>query len=297
MTLAPRPHSQMPQKVAPQALGQKAATLAAGLPPLLSDARHLADTVMLGDHGRRRAGQGDAFWQFRPAQPGDPAHRIDWRRSARSDQAYIRDREWQAAQTITLWVDPALSMRYGSDANGPSKSTRATVIALAAAMLFLRAGERVGFLGSARAPLRAEATLPDRLTDLLAAPEVPKDLRPRGRAIFLTDGLGDPNLLDAALSQAASRKVHGALLQILDPAEQDFPFAGRSLFQDMGAVLEMETQEAADLRAPYLKRLAARKDALAAMCRRRAWAYHCHDTSAPPSHALLWLYHALEARR
>ncbi len=278
-------------------LGQDAAQLAAGLPPLMTAARHLADTVMLGDHGRRRVGQGDAFWQFRPAQPGDPAHRIDWRRSARSDQAYIRDREWQAAQTVTLWVDPALSMRYASDPKLPTKLSRATVIALASAMLFLRAGERVGFLGAARPPMRAEGALPDRLNDLIAAPVTPQELPPRGRAIFLTDGLGDPNTLDVALTQAASRNVQGALLQILDPAEQQFPFAGRSVFEDMTGVLEMETQEATDLRAPYLKRLAARKDMLAALCRRTGWAMHCHDTSEPPTSALLWLYHALEVRR
>jgi hypothetical protein len=75
---------------------------------LLAQAQHLAATVILGDHGRRQSGTGDAFWQFRQATPGDPLRRIDWRRSARGDVPYVRETEWQAAQSVTLWVDGAV---------------------------------------------------------------------------------------------------------------------------------------------------------------------------------------------
>ncbi|MDA5093567.1 DUF58 domain-containing protein [Aliiroseovarius sp. KMU-50] len=281
---------------APSVLSRAAAT-AQGLPPLMVAARHLADTVQLGDHGRRRAGQGDAFWQFRPAQPGDPAHRIDWRRSARSDQAFIRDREWQAAQTVMIWCDPARSMAFSSDPSRASKSDRAKLLALAAALLFLRAGERVGFPGSDRPPLRGEHGLPSRLTDLDKAPPRPSGLPRRSRALFLTDGLADPKIYEHLLGDAASSRIRGAFIQVLDPAEERFPFAGRSLFLDMQGDPKFETQEAADLRAPYLERLAGRKKALAQMCRDAGWVYHCHDTITSPSSVLLWLYHALGARR
>ncbi len=275
----------------------RAADLAKGLPPLLLAARHLADTVQLGDHGRRRAGQGDAFWQFRPAQPGDPAHRIDWRRSARSDQAFIRDREWQAAQTVTIWIDPAASMGYGSRPNGPTKQDRARLIALAAALLFLRAGERVGFQGAGRAPMRGEAALAGRLADLERQPARSDGFARGARALILTDGLADPALFEAALSRAAANRVRGAFLQVLDPAEERFPFAGRTLFHDMADETRFETQDAATLRAPYLERLADRKGALQQACRKAGWAYHCHDTITPPAGGLLWLYHALAAQQ
>ena len=66
-------------------LRRNAEELAAPLPPLLAAAEHLAMTVLLGEHGRRRSGIGDEFWQYRPVRPGDEARMIDWRRSARSD--------------------------------------------------------------------------------------------------------------------------------------------------------------------------------------------------------------------
>jgi uncharacterized protein (DUF58 family) len=79
------------------ALRARAEALGQSLPPLLAEAELLAATVVLGDHGRRRAGMGDEFWQYRPAHAGDSARMIDWRRSARSDSHFVREREWQAA--------------------------------------------------------------------------------------------------------------------------------------------------------------------------------------------------------
>lgn len=276
---------------------RQAEALTARLPPLMVAARHLADTVQLGDHGRRRAGQGDAFWQFRPAGPGDPAHRIDWRRSARSDQTFIRDREWQAAQTVWIWLDPAASMGFGSRPNHPTKEDRARVLALAAALLFLRAGERVGFLGAHRPPMQNEAALPDRIAEITMAPDTPIGFSRRARAVILSDGLTDPDHYLSALAQAAQARVKGVFVQVLDPAEERFPFSGRSLFLDMQDRARFETQEADDLRAPYLARLAERKSELARACRQAGWSYHCHDTLDAPAGVLLWLYRALEGAR
>ncbi|UWP99138.1 DUF58 domain-containing protein [Aliiroseovarius crassostreae] len=271
-----------------------AAQLTEGLPSLLLAARHLADTVQLGDHGRRRAGQGDAFWQFRTAQPGDPAHRVDWRRSARSDQAFIRDREWQAAQTVMIWVDPAASMGFRSERNLPSKGARAQLISLAAALLFLRAGERVGFVGEARPPMLGEGRLPSRLDGLTMAPAMPDHFPRRARALILTDGLSDPETYLGALEQAAQARVKGAFLQVLDPAEEHFPYTGRTLFMDMMDSPRYETQEAADLRDAYQARLKARKTLLSGACAQAGWVYHGHITHDAPAAVLMWLYRALE---
>ncbi len=46
-------------------LRQRAEQLAAILPPILVAAERVASTVVQGVHGRRRVGQGEAFWQFR----------------------------------------------------------------------------------------------------------------------------------------------------------------------------------------------------------------------------------------
>ena len=91
-------------------LREGAETLAGGLPPLLAAAEQLAATVLLGPHGRRRSGMGEEFWQYRPAMASDEARLIDWRRSARDDRLYVREREWEAAHNVWLWIDRSASM-------------------------------------------------------------------------------------------------------------------------------------------------------------------------------------------
>ena len=92
------------------------------MPRLILESRKIAATVIHGVHGRRRAGPGENFWQFRPYVSGEDARRIDWRRSARDDHLFVREREWEAAHTIWLWLDRSPSMTF------PSKLARETKI-------------------------------------------------------------------------------------------------------------------------------------------------------------------------
>src|SRR6056297_2396882 len=196
-------------------LRPRAEAEAARLPPLLARAEHLAGTVLLGDHGRRRAGQGDDFWQYRPVQQGDSRGMIDWRRSARSDAEFVRQREWQIAQSVMLWVDPAASMRFASDPGLPEKADRARLLGLAIAVCLVRGGERVGLTGTSLPPRRGQAQL-SRLSVALArdsaedyaSPDM-SGLVPRGRALLLSDFMGDLSGLRDALTRAADRGVRG----------------------------------------------------------------------------------------
>ncbi|EPX87555.1 putative protein (some members containing a von Willebrand factor type A (vWA) domain) [Rubellimicrobium thermophilum DSM 16684] len=284
---------------APQ-LRAGAETLAAPLPALLVEASRLAAAVTPGEHGRRRPGQGSDFWQYRLAQPGDPARAIDWRRSARSDMAFVQDKEWQIAQTVTVWADRGRSMDFASSPKLPTKAQRARLLAMAAAVLLVRGGERVGLptegLAARRGP-GALARLAERLSAEdpadYAVPEV-RDLPPRSRALFISDFLGDLPAIEGAVTAAAARGVVGALLQILDPQEEAFPFTGRTIFESIGGSLRHETLKARDLRGRYLDRLAARKARLADLARRTGWRLATHRTDSPALRGLLWIHGALE---
>lgn len=285
-------------------LRARAEGLGLALPPLLAAAEHLATTIILGDHGRRQSGTGDAFWQFRPALPGDPLRRIDWRRSARGDQAYVRESEWQAAQSVILWVDAGRSMAFSGASGRETKAERAQLLALALAVLLLRGGERVGLLGGA-VPARSGRAQIGRIHQALTVPEAETDHLPpapgglvaHGRAVLFSDCLGDLAELEATIARAADMGVTGALVQILDPAEEDFPFDGRTVFTSMSGALRHETLRAGDLRARYLERLAERKDRLAALSRAAGWQFHTHHTGQGAQSGLLWLYHAIGRRR
>ena len=284
-------------------LRAQAESLGATLPPLLAEAEHLAATVLLGEHGRRRAGTGDDFWQYRAAHPGDAMRAVDWRRSARSDSHFVREREWQAAQSVMLWVDPSQSMGFSGSRDRPAKGDRARLVALALAVLLLRGGERVGLAGQGT-PRSGKAQLL-RLVEAFGLTAPPPDygvpvedgLVTHGRAVFVSDFLGDLAGVEAALARAADRAVKGVLLQVLDPAEEEFPFDGRTIFVSMGGTLNHETQQAGDLRARYLQRLADRKARLADLARLSGWLFHTHHTGQAAQSALLWAYRALEGGR
>ncbi|WP_106744918.1 DUF58 domain-containing protein [Yoonia maritima] len=286
---------------APLNLRADAESLAASLPALLAEAEHLATTVLLGDHGRRRAGVGDTFWQYRPAQPTDAARSIDWRRSARSDTNFVQDKEWQIAQSILLWVNQAASMGFQSG-DLPTKGNRARMLGLATAILLIRGGERVGLTGLRLPPRRGEAQIM-QMAQILSedsdhdygAPET-QGMLPHSRALFISDFLGDIAPVEEALLRAADRGVRGALLQVLDPQEEDFPFDGRTIFTSMTGALEHETHKAGDLKQRYLDRLAERKDRLTHLARTTGWQFQTHHTGQPATTALLWLYGALERR-
>ncbi|MBR9650140.1 DUF58 domain-containing protein [Thalassobius aquimarinus] len=255
--------------------------------------------MLLGEHGRRRSGMGDDFWQYRPLQPGDTRRMIDWRRSARGDTQYVREREWQIAQSVMLWVDQAASMRYASNKDLPEKADRARLLALAVAILLVRGGERVGLTGTLLPPRRGNNQVL-RLAELFShddaadygVPEA-RAMIPQARAVFLSDFMGDIDAVREVLTKAADRGVRGILLQILDPSEEAFPFQGRTIFESVGGTVSHETLKAGELRDRYLKRLERRKAALADLCAVTGWQFHTHHTSDSAQVALLWLWQAL----
>jgi uncharacterized protein (DUF58 family) len=278
--------------------------LAAPLPALLADAEHLASTMLLGEHGRRRPGMGEEFWQYRPAMASDEARLIDWRRSARSDTHFIREKEWQAAQTVAIWVDPGQSMDFAAEGRAP-KADRARLLSMAVAILLLRAGERVGLTGHTVPPRRGDVQLLRIAEGLLTSTADREDfgapetlgMLPRSRAMFVSDFMGPLVEVEQALTEAADMGVKGVLLQVLDPVEEAFPFDGRTVFESMGGGLRHETLEAGALRDRYLHRLAERKARLAELAALTGWQCLCHHTRDSAQAALMWLYGALERRR
>ncbi|MEZ5778998.1 MAG: DUF58 domain-containing protein [Paracoccaceae bacterium] len=288
------------QSSRPAGLRRQAEALASVLPPLMAEARHLAATVQLGEHGRRLSGMGDEFWQYRAAHAGDEARLIDWRRSGRADSQFVREKEWQAAQSVHLWVDDAHSMEFTGDPKRQAKADRARLLALALAVLLIRAGERVG-LADAIAPPRSGEVQLLRLAQALTsaageadfgAPEA-RAILPGARAVFLSDFMGDPAAVEKALGLAADKGVTGVLMQVLDPIEEAFPFDGRTIFESMAGTVIHETRKAGDLRDRYLERLAERKDRLSKLAQQAGWIFTTHHTGDSAQAALLWLYGAL----
>jgi len=269
-----------------------ARSLAAALPDLLIEARQVASAVTAGWHGRRRAGPGEDFWQFRPFLSGEPMRGIDWRRSARDDTLHVRERERENAHTVWLWVDLTPSMDYCSTLALLSKRDRAVILTIALAELLSRAGERVGVIGDAAPSARrdgAEVTAM-KIAELGAVPfdVLRTTLRRFDDIILVSDFLGDEAQRDALLADVAAREGRAHLLEVADPAEETFPFAGRIDFVDPESGAHLLAGRADVWRDTYLQERAARRERLASV-RRPGWSLGLSRTDRPATEALIRL--------
>ncbi len=277
---------------------RRAEALGAHLPPLLVAATRVASTVAQGVHGRRRVGQGDSFWQFRPFLPGDTAGRIDWRVSARSDRTFVRETEWEAAQTVCMWRDGGASMRWKSRGQPVEKADRAGLLLLALAALLLRGGERVRLIAPGARPLHGRAGLDrvaeamERLADVDGLPPETR-LPAHARAVLIGDLLAPLDRWQAAIARLAAVPMSGVLLQVLDPAEVTLPYEGRVRFQGMIDTQSTVIPRVEGVRELYAQRLTAQQHGLAAICAAAGWGFAVHRTDHPPEAALLALYTAL----
>lgn len=293
----------MPEAGEAEVARRRAERLASVLPPLQVAAERVAQTVAAGVHGRRRIGQGDAFWQFRRYGPGDAAQRVDWRQSGRTQALYVRETEWEAAQSVWLWRDRSPSTDYRSTPGAPTKRERGELLLMALAALLLRGGERVGLLGEPEPAAQGRGAL-GRLVRALAAPAAseagdglpPAALPPRhANLVLMSDFFVPLDALADRLAGYAARGATGHLLQIVDPAEPEFPFSGRVRFEGPEREGETLVRRAESVRAAYRDRFDAHRQALGDLARSVGWTFGWHCTDATPEMALLAL-HAVLAR-
>jgi len=271
--------------------------LSAGLPALMVKADHLAASVALGVHGRRRAGTGENFWQFRRYAAPDAASRIDWRQSAKSQHLYVREREWEAAHTVWFWRDASAGMDFASSTE--SKSSRAELLLLALASLLVRGGERVGLIGMEGGPGASRLAL-SRIGHALMTQKTELANPPPGAAIarsaeliWFSDFL-DPDA-PHVMRELTRRGVRGHLVRLIDPAEEDFPFTGRARFESPAAkTVPTELFGRAErVRGAYRARFAAHGEMIAAEAQRAGWTVTSHRTDHAPQGALIALHAAI----
>ncbi len=285
--------------VSPQELRRRSEQLAAAFPALLAEAERVAAIVAQGVHGRRRPGQGETFWQYRNYHNSDPSNRIDWRRSARGDNVFVRETEWEAANTVYIWRDGNPGMDWKSKNNFPTKQDRASVICMALASLLMRAGERCAVLGESERPRTGRVGL-ERISRRIALSPGPTqnlsgEIPSHARLVIASDFLEDPNIWAERLARFSARPAKGVLLRLIDPAENHFPFRGRIKMEFPGAsvLAPLLIGRAEKSREDYQNRFAAHTEQLESIARRLDWPLITHQTDKSPNTALTALYAAI----
>jgi uncharacterized protein (DUF58 family) len=270
-------------------------TLAASMPRLILESRKIAATVIHGLHGRRRAGSGENFWQFRRFVSGEEARRIDWRRSARDDHLYVREQEWEAAHTIWIWPDRSPSMNFASRLARESKRDRTLIAAFALAEVLVEAGERVGLPGLMR-PTGSRAVI-DRMADAIIHDPTERASLPHGFApaslseiVLLSDLWSPIGEIRATLTQLSTNGSQGHLVQIVDPAEETFPYSGRVEFIEPEGAGEITAGRAENWRNDYDARLQRHRSEIRAETNRLGWSFLVHRTDRAANELLLALH-------
>ena len=269
--------------------------LAAQMPRLVLEARRVASTVIHGLHGRRRAGSGENFWQYRRFVSGEPAQNVDWRRSARDDHLYVREREWEASHTIWIWPDRSPSMAFASALAADSKLDRALVVAFALAEVLVQGGERVGVPGLLRPTASrnviekmAEAVLHDTGGRASLPPSFAPS--PLSEIVVLSDLWSPIAEVETTIAQLSATGASGHVVQIVDPAEESFPYAGRVEFIEPEGAGSVTAGRAETWRNDYQGLIARHRDAIRAATDLRTWSFAIHRTERPATELLLALH-------
>lgn len=279
----------------PLIMRHRAEKAAAGLPALMAAAEKAVATLYGGDHRQRKAGSGEKFWQFREYDSGDRPQDIDWRQSAKGDRLFVRQKEWQTAQTILFWAqnDKGMSLKTGKAL--ASKHETAVILSLALGILLIRAGERIGPMAEPNRTGRSELAL-QHLGDFLCrvpeplalAPELPlSETLPRQSSLILAgDFLQPPEAIEKTLSTLAAQAPQGVLLQILDPSEADLPFNGRVIFRPFDDSRDFSIANVPSIREAYRARLKTHIDAVRTIAQRHGYGHVAHVTRDDPRMAL-----------
>ncbi|HEV3373668.1 MAG TPA: DUF58 domain-containing protein [Xanthobacteraceae bacterium] len=280
---------------ATQRAGGEARSLAESMPRLILEARRIAATVIHGLHGRRRAGPGENFWQYRRFLSGEPARRVDWRRSARDEHLYVREQEWEAAHTVWIWPDRSPSMVFTSRLAQESKLDRTLVIAFSVAEVLVQAGERVGMPGLMR-PTGSRNVL-DKMAnaivhDVTARTSLPPSFAPSGLAeiVVVSDFWSPIADVRATFAQLSVTGAHGHAVQVVDPAEETFPYSGRVEFVEPEGGGEITVGRAEAWKGDYEARIARHRAEIRAETDRLGWSFAIHRTDHPATDLMLALH-------
>ncbi len=114
-----------------------------------------------------------------------------------------------------------------------------------------------------------------------------------GTVVLVSDWLDPLDKIEAVIRHYANAGVRGHIVQVLDPAEEDLPFAGHVKFEGLEAEGQHTIRRVEGVRGAYSARLAAQREGLRRLARPADWTVHLHRTDRPAQTVLLALYLAM----
>ena len=263
----------------------KAEELSNKIPSLYVKADRIANTIWEGMHNRNKDGLGDNFWQFRKYEYGDPAHLIDWKKTAKSNETFIQEKELQTLQNFVIWRDTSKSMNFRSSESIDTKLYRANLFTLALTIILSKSGENIVLNGLKSKLLKGgnavnfiSNQINEKVTDSYKSSPNVNEIKNNSDVILIGDFLNNIIETEKTIKELSNRGINGIIIQILDPAERFFPYKGRINFNGLEGEQNILIGKAESVRNDYKKAIKIHIDKLEELTTSYSWKYFL-DTS------------------
>ena len=272
----------------------KAEELSNKIPSLYIRADRIANTIWEGIHNRNKDGVGDSFWQFRKYEYGDPAHLIDWKKTAKSNDTFIQEKELQTLQNFVIWRDTSKSMDFSSTKVIDTKLYRANLLTLALTIILSKSGENIVLNGLKSNLLKgSEAVnfisnqISEEIEDSYKSIPNINEIKNNSNVILIGDFLNNINDIKKTIKELSNKGVNGIVIHILDPAEKTFPFKGRINFNGLEGEKNVLIGKAESVRNDYKKAIKLHINKLEKLVTSYSWRYFLDTTDQEASISLL----------
>ncbi|RMD74043.1 MAG: DUF58 domain-containing protein [Lentisphaerae bacterium] len=235
-------------------------------------ARQVVEGLVTGLHKSPYKGFAIEFAEHRQYVPGDDVKRLDWKLFGRFSRYFIREYEEDTSLKAFFVLDTSGSMSYTS--HGMSKLEFGQMLCMTLSYLLLRQNDAVGCItcdSKINRYLPAYSTInqlqrighllehitPENDTALANVLHSLANMIKRRSLIFIISDFFD-NLTEImrAFNHFARRHHELVLLQVIDPAERDFPFWNITRFESMEHPSERYLIDPVRIRNDYLKHFA-----------------------------------------
>lgn len=275
----------------------------AGVEGLELKARRIVEGLVSGLHRSPYRGSSVEFAEHREYSPGDDLRYLDWKVFGKTDRYYLKSYAEESNLACYIVIDHSESMRYRSDPESCTKLEYAKLLAACLSYIVVRQQDAIGLftvsdsVSAAVSPsnqatqLRSivqvlDATTANGSTNLPAATQdlvgrIPR----RSIVVVISDLLVELESIQKMFAHLQSRKHDVAVLQVLDPAELDFPFEEPMLFRGLETG-DIETGDPRAIRAEYLKEIEEFLGQVERGCRQSGFDYLSARTDHSPEAVL-----------
>ena len=176
-----------------------------------------------------------------------------------------------------------------------SKLDRALVVAFALAEVLVQGGERVGIPDLMR-PTASRNVIEKMAQAILHDPAERASLPPTfapsplSEIVLLSDLWSPIADVQQTIAQLSATGAHGHVVQIVDPAEESFPYSGRVEFIEPEGAGSVTAGRAETWRNDYQGLVARHRAQIRAETDQLGWSFTVHRTDRPASELLLVLH-------